>query len=426
MAPSSPTPQENAPAPAVSQRGSPKKGTWRKAIPTGLGLVVLGSILAGFLPKPVPVETALVQTGPLKVAVLEEGKTRIRHRHVVSPPVPGYLQRIALRAGDRIEAGRTVLAVMEGEWSTFLNPRARAEAEARIQIAEAAQLRSDSEVDRVRASLELAQKERTRAQLLQKSGAISLKEWEAADNQVTVLTRALRVAEFSKQVAQFELAQAKATLQQAQAPNGGKTEPYRIIAPITGFVLSVSEENARWVAAGTPLMEVGDPRDLEAEIELLSSDAVAVRPGAPVSIEEWGGPAPLRASVSLVEPGAYTKVSALGVEEQRVKVRVEFVDELPAENPLGDRFRVEARIETWSAPDVLQLPTGALFRRGGDWLTFAVENGRARVRKVEIAHNNGVFAEVRSGLRAGQQVVLHPPDTLSEGQQVRPRDNSRP
>jgi HlyD family secretion protein len=234
------------------------------------------------------------------------------------------------------------------------------------------------------------------------------------------------VAEFSRQVAEFELAQAKATLQQAQAPNGAKAEPYRIVAPVTGFVLAVSEENARWVAAGTPLMEVGDPRDLEAEIELLSSDAVAVRPGAPVSIEEWGGPAPLRARVSLIEPGAYTKVSALGVEEQRVKVRVEFTDDLPADHPLGDRFRVEARIETWSAPDVLQVPTGALFRRGGDWLTFVVENGRARVRKVEIAHNNGVSAEIRAGLRAGQRVVLHPPDTLSEGKAVRPRENTRP
>jgi HlyD family secretion protein len=425
MAPSSPTPRDSAPADGAPRRGA-KKGAWRKAIPTGLGIALLGAIALGLLPKPVEVETAPIQTGPLKVTVLEEGKTRIRQRHMISPPVPGYLQRIALRAGDRIEAGHTVLAVMEGEWSTFLNPRARAEAEARIQIAEAARLRSDSEVDRARAALDLAQKERTRSQALQESGAISVKEWETADNQVTVLTRALRVAEFSRQVAEFELAQAKATLQQAQAPNGAKAEPYRIVAPVTGFVLAVSEENARWVAAGTPLMEVGDPRDLEAEIELLSSDAVAVRPGAPVSIEEWGGPAPLRARVSLIEPGAYTKVSALGVEEQRVKVRVEFAEDLPADHPLGDRFRVEARIETWSAPDVLQVPTGALFRRGGDWLTFVVENGKARVRKVEIAHNNGVSAEIRAGLRAGQRVVLHPPDTLSEGKPVRPRENTRP
>ena len=249
MAPSSPTPRDSAPADGAPRRGA-KKGAWRKAIPAGLGIALFGAIAMGLLPKPVEVETAPIQTGPLKVTVLEEGKTRIRQRHMISPPVPGYLQRITLRAGDRIEAGHTVLAVMEGEWSTFLNPRARAEAEARIQIAEAARLRSDSEVDRARAALDLAQKERTRSQSLQESGSISVKEWETADNQVTVLTRALRVAEFSRQVAEFELAQAKATLQQAQAPNGAKAEPYRIVAPVTGFVLGVSEENARWVAAG--------------------------------------------------------------------------------------------------------------------------------------------------------------------------------
>jgi HlyD family secretion protein len=169
-----------------------------------------------------------------------------------------------------------------------------------------------------------------------------------------------------------------------------------------------------------PIMEVGDPQDMEAEIELLSNDAVGVAPGADVSIEHWGGDSPLRGRVSVVEPGAYTKISALGVEEQRVKVRVDFLDPTPPGRELGDRYRAEARIVTWRSDDVLQVPTGALFRRGNDWMTFAVKQGKARLRKVEIAHNNGVAAEVRSGLSEGEQVVIHPAETVHEDASVSP------
>jgi HlyD family secretion protein len=166
-------------------------------------------------------------------------------------------------------------------------------------------------------------------------------------------------------------------------------------------------------------MEVGDPADLECEIELLSSDAVAVQPGADVSIEQWGGERPLRGKVALIEPGGYTKISALGVEEQRVKVRVNFAEPIPPEHPLGDRYRVEARIVTWRSDRVLQIPTGAIFRRGGDWMTFVVESGKARLTKVEIAHNNGIAAEVRNGVNEGQSVILHPSDTVADGVAVR-------
>ncbi len=397
------------------------RGSWRKALPPILGLTLVGAIIIGLLPKPVEVETARIQTAPLTVFVLEEGKTRIRHRYVVSPTFAGNLKRIKLRAGDRIEAGKTVLAELQAEWSGFLNPRAQGETEARVKAAEAASMRSQAGLERARAALDLATKEWARAQSLKNSGAIAARDWELAQNQVEVLSQELRVAEFSRQVAEFELAQTQVGLRQVQAPNSDGTEPYRILSPVSGFVLNVLEENSRFVAPGTPLLEVGDPTDLEAEVELLSSDAVGVRPGAPVLIEQWGGPAPLQARVSTVEPGGYTKISALGVEEQRVKVRVEFTDSLPPEFPLGDRFRVEARIVTWSSEKVLQVPTGALFRRGGEWLTFLVENGRARVGAVEIAHNNGVYAEVRSGLQAGQTVILHAPDSLSEGKAVRAR-----
>ena len=170
-------------------------------------------------------------------------------------------------------------------------------------------------------------------------------------------------------------------------------------------------------------MEVGDPSDLEAEVELLSSDAVGVQPGAEVSIEQWGGSQPLRGKVTVVEPGGYTKISALGVEEQRVKARVEFVDPIPAGITFGDRYRIEARIVTWHGESVLQIPTGALFRQGGDWVTFVLDGKKARKTTVEIDHNNGVSAEIRSGLKAGERVILHPPDTLTDGATVQVREN---
>jgi HlyD family secretion protein len=219
-------------------------------------------------------------------------------------------------------------------------------------------------------------------------------------------------------VADFEIAQAEAALVQAQKPPSEKSEPLRIIAPVDGYVLNVFEESARVVTPSMPIMEVGDPRDLEAEIELLSSDAVGVTPGAQVSIEHWGGDSPLRGRVSVVEPGAFTKISALGVEEQRVKVRVDFLDQPAIGHELGDRYRVEARIVTWHGNDVLQVPTAALFRRGNDWMTFALKDGKARLRKLEVAHNNGISAEVQSGLSPGEAVIVHPPDAVHDGSSV--------
>ena len=400
---------------------SRKPGAWRRYIPFAIAGALVVAIIAGLRPRPIEVETANVTTGPLEVTVLEEGKTRIRHRYVISPPISGYLNRIPLRAGDRIEAGKTVLATIQAQPSNFLDPRSRAETEARVKATEAAKMRAESEFERLQASLELAQKEKNRAAGLVAKGAISTKEWDTAETQVTMLTRELHSAEFAIRVAEFERVQAQAALAQAQMPATEKSEPLTLVAPVTGFVLNVFEESARTVLAGVPIMEVGDPTDLEAEIELLSSDAVGVQPGAEVSIEQWGGDAPLRGKVSVIEPGGYTKISALGVEEQRVKVRVEFTDAIPATHPLGDRFRVEARILIWRGERVLQVPTGALFRRGNEWLPLVLAGGKARLTKVEIAHTNGLAAEVRAGLNQGQAVILHPPDGVANDGAVRAR-----
>jgi HlyD family secretion protein len=407
----------------VSTRAARKRapGRLRKLIPYAIGAAILALIFIGLRPKPIPVEVAPVTRGPLVVSVLEEGKTRIRHRFQISSPISGYLNRVTLRAGDPIVAGETVLATIQAEPARFLDPRAVAESEARLNAARASRLRADAQLDRARAALDLARKDRDRAKSLRESGAIAQRDWDAAENQVAILSRELRSAEFAVQVAQSEVAQAEATLRPPSETPAEMVEPLKIVAPVTGFVLNVTEENARTIGPGMPIMEVGDPADLEAEIELLSSDAVAVSPGAEVWIEHWGGPKPLRGRVTIVEPGGFTKISALGVEEQRVKVRVDFAEPLPPNFPLGDRFRVEARIVTWHGNDVLQAPLGALFRRGNDWMTFVAENGAARLEKVGIGHHNGVAAEVLTGLREGETVILHPPDTITDGRAIRTR-----
>jgi HlyD family secretion protein len=415
------TPPTTATRPPTARKARKGRG-WRRFLPWILVAAVVAGIVMSLRAKPLEVETHLVDIGPLTVSVLEEGKTRIRHRYIISPPIPGVLERIALRAGDPIEAGKTVLAVVQPQLPAFLDARSKLEAEARVKAAEAAKLLREAQIERARSALDLAEKDLDRTRQLRKSGAVAARDLDAAEGQVSVLGRELRAAEFALQVAEHERAQAEAALtQSAQAP-GEIGKPLQILAPVSGYVLNVHEESARAVTAGMPLMEVGSPADLEAEIEMLSSDAVAVQPGAPVSIEQWGGDAPLRGRVTVVEPGGFTKISALGVEEQRVKVRVDFTDPVPAGKVLGDRFRVEARIVIWHGDSVLQVPTGALFRRGNDWMTFLVKDGKARQAKIEIARNNGTAAEVRGGLSKGDVVVLHPPDKLVEASEVRARN----
>jgi HlyD family secretion protein len=401
--------------PAVAPRGIQGQPKLRNLIPYVILAGLAIAIVMALWPKPVRVETAAIRRGPLTVSVFEEGKTRIRHRYMISAPIAGFLNRVELRPGARIQMGKTVLAIIEAQLSGFLDARALAEAEARINVAQATKMQRKAELDRAVAALDLASKELARDDTLRKTGAIATREWDTAENRVQVLTRELHAAEFALHVADFEIAQAEASLKQAQRPATEKSEPLRILAPVDGYVLNVYEESARVVTPSMAIMEVGDLQDLEAEIELLSSDAVGVTPGADVSIEHWGGESPLRGRVSLVEPGAFTKISALGVEEQRVKVRVDFLDPIPPDRELGDRYRLEARIVTWHGNDVLQVPAGALFRHGNSWMVFVAKDSRAMLRKVEIVHNNGIAAEVLSGLAQGDAVIIHPPDAIHDG-----------
>jgi HlyD family secretion protein len=358
---------------------------WRKLISYVIAGAVIVGVVAGFWPKTIQVETGKVTRGPLVVSVYEEGKTRIRHRYVVSPPVAGFLRRVDLRPGASIVRGKTVLAIIEPQMSGFLDARAQAEAEAALKAAEATKMQRQAQLDSANAALDLAGKDLTRAEALRRAGTIAAQEWDAAQNRMQMRTRELHAAEFALRVAEFEVSQAQAALMQAQRSDSKKSEPVEIRAPVDGYVLNVFEESARVVTPGIPIMEVGDPQDLEAQIELLSSDAVGVAPHADVLIEHWGGESPLHGRVSEVEPAAFTKISALGVEEQRVIVRVDFVESPPPGRDLGDRYRVEARIVTWRGDNVLQVPTAALFRRGNDWMTFVARQGKARIQKVEIS-----------------------------------------
>ena len=395
------------------------RGGWfRKFLPWLIALSVVGLIVVGLSPKPVIVETAKVGRGPLVVSVIEEGKTRIRHRHVISPPITGFLRRVELRAGDPVVAGQTVLAVIEASTSGFLDPRARAETEARVISAEANQRAREADLARAEAAVDLAEKQLQRQEKMRETGAASAQEYDEAESMAQVRRRERNAAEFALKAATSDIEVARSALVQATAPSLEKSPPIRIMSPVDGFVLNVYEESERPVSPGLAIMEVGDPQDLEAEIELLSSDAAGIAPGAEVSIEQWGGGKPLRGKVSVVEPGGYTKISSLGVEEQRVKVRVDFIDPVPPGFSLGDRYRVEARITTWKQDDVLQVPTGALFRRGNQWMSFVAENGIAKQRKVEIGRNNGISAQVLSGLQEGEKVIMHPPDTTQDGAKV--------
>lgn len=397
---------------------SKKRGSLRKLAPWLLVIALAGGIGYGLKPKPLSVEAASVSRGPLVVSVIEEGKTRIRHRHVISPPVAGYLRRVDLRAGAAIERGKTVLAVIEPSFSAFLDPRAKAETEARIAAAEALRETRQADLDRAGAALELAEKQLARQKRLLRTGAAAVQEYDIAEADAQVRRRERNAAEFALRAAASDVDVAKAALVQAQAPSADQVKPVEVIAPVDGYVLNIYEESARPVTPGMPIMEVGDPRDLEAEIELLSSDAVGIAKGAEVSIEQWGGESPLKGVVTVVEPGGFTKISSLGVEEQRVKVRVDFRDEIPGGHTFGDRYRVEARIVTWQEKSVVQVPTGALFRKGNQWMAYVMEDGIAKERKVTIGKNNGVFAQVVEGLEEGDRVILHPPDKIADGVKV--------
>jgi len=382
----------------------------------GVSGIVLAILAAALWPESVEVDLARVERRPLQVTIDEEGETRVRERFVVSAPVSGRLQRIELEPGDPVVRGETVLAHLTPAQPTLLDTRTQAELSAAIEASRAALGQARAERDRASAALERARSLLRRQQGLAEAGAISRDELEATQTDVKTAEEALRASDFSVNRAEFDLQMARARLQSPGAGGGGR--PIEIRSPIDGVVLKRMRESESVVQAGEPLLEVGDASRLEVVADLLSTDAVRVPANARVLIEQWGGGHTLEGRVRRVEPSGFMKISALGVEEQRVNVIVDFVDVATAAKALGDSYRVEVRIVAWEAPDVLTVPTGALFRRGNDWAVFRVENARARTQAVELGQRNATDAEVKDGLQPAQPVVLHPPDTLADGMRV--------
>jgi HlyD family secretion protein len=382
----------------------------RRWLPYLGAVVLIGLLVAGLWPKPVPVETALVVKGDLRATVTEEGKTRIKQRYVVSSPVTGQLRRIPFKAGAEMVAGQTVVASIEPVPPSLLDVRSIASAEARRDMA-AANLQK-AQTDHAFASNELKRVEKLFADKTTSVQDLESAQWREASG-----LKAQAAAESALRQAEAEL-QSFASLRETST--NGYCLPTEIKAPVSGKVLRVFEENSRVVTAGTPLLEIGDPSDLEVVIEVLSRDGAAIPPQAKVEFEQWGGPAPLIGRVRLVEPAAFTKISALGVEEQRVNVIADLVTPPEERRNVGDNFRVEARIVIWEASDALKVPVGALFRQEDKWATFVLVNGRAELRQVKAGRSSGIETHVLEGLKQGDQVILYPGSRVHVGQTVKP------
>jgi len=383
-------------------------------------LVVVG-LAIGFMPRAVPVDVAEVKRAPLTVTVEEEGKTRVRERYLVSAPVAGYARRIDLKAGDAVAAGQ-VLAVIEPARPVALDPRTRVQAQAQVSAAQAALAAAQENARAAAAAAQLAQQERVRAESLRQSNFVSAQALDAARTAEARARAAEQAAQYAVRVARFDLETARAAAASAaQLQRGGTAEALQVQAPVAARVLRVQHESEGPVAAGQSLLEIGNPESLEAEVEVLSTDAVKIAPGSKVVLDRGGGNPPIEGRVRVVEPGGFTKISALGVEEQRVRVIVDFTSPREAWARLGDGYRVEARFVLWQGKDVLQLPSSALFRNGEGWAAFRLEGSRARLTPVEIGQRAGLATQVLSGLKAGDRVVAHPDETIREGARVKPR-----
>jgi HlyD family secretion protein len=390
----------------------------RKFLLWSFVIALIAVIGFSMLPKPIEVEVHIVKRGPLTVNVVEEGRTRIRNRYIISAPVAGQMQRIAVKAGDPVKAGETILTRIEPSALPLLDARSKAQAEAGVQAADAARLRAQEAVQMAKTAEQFAASNWTRVKNLSEKGTVSETDRDNAQREAEMKQREAQAAAFALQVAGHELEQARAALLQLDTPGGAEV---LVRSPVDGVVLRVEQESSMVVTPGTPLLEVGDPSDLEIEAEVLSRDAVVMAQGTPAVIDQWGGQPPLEAIVRRVEPAAFTKVSALGVEEQRVLVLCDLIKPPAAARALGDRFRVEVRIAVWHEPDALLIPAGALFREGMEWKTFIQDGETARSITVQIGRTDGRMTQVLDGIEAGAKVLLHPPDTVLDGVSVKER-----
>jgi HlyD family secretion protein len=386
-------------------------------------LVIAGLGAAGYelsRPEQIPVDMEKIARGPLEVTVNGDGMTRIRDVYEVSAPVSGKVLRSPVAIGDAVVAGESVVARIEPGAPAFLDERARRQAEAAVTQAEAALALARAQIRSAEADVDNAQRNLNRVYALWEKGNASDAQEQQAEVAVDVATAQLDSAHATEEMRQSQLDAARAVL--IGPANSGSADAdaadccIQLKAPVSGEVLSVTNESERMVAAGTALATIGRLNDLEIAIDLLSTDAVRIAPGAKAYVERWGGPATLEAKVRTIEPAAFTKVSALGIEEQRVKVLLDFVTPADKRPGLGHNFRVYLRIVEWHGDNVLRAPISALFRQDGDWALFVVDGDNiAHVRRVTIGHRNTDYAEVTDGLSAGETVVTHPSDRVAEG-----------
>ncbi len=383
-------------------------------------LAIAGGLVWGFMPRPVAVEIAEVRRGPLTVTVEEEGKTRVRDRYVIHAPMSGHVRRIELEVGDPVRRGQ-VLTVLEPGRADALDARSRSQAEAQARAAAAALAAAREDARAAEAEAALARQDLARTEALGEAGFLSRAALDQARTRVNRADAALEAARYAVEVARHQLETTRAVLARtATLQAGGPAELMEVRAPVAGRVLKRVRESEGAVAAGEPLLEIGNPEALEVAVEVLSTQAVRIQPNARVHLERWGGP-PLEGRVRLVEPAGFTKVSALGVEEQRVRVIVDITAPREAWQTLGDAYRVDARFVLWEAADVLQIPTSSLFRHNDGWAVFVVEAQRAKLRSVQPGERAGLVTQVLAGLEAGERVVAHPDDRIRDGVRVRPR-----
>ena len=393
----------------------------RKLFVIGIIVIVVSATVYGFLPKPVEVDLVTVSRGPLRITIEEEGRTRLKDRFVISAPTAGYLRRIEAKVGDPVRRGQTV-ATLEPLRSQALDPRSRAEAEAAVLAAQAGLAAATEKAKVSQADADYLEKRAARFANLYAKGSVAKDQLDQIQADLKKAKAGQDAAKAAVDGARADLERVKSTLRNfpAAGKEGGQGAVH-VASPVGGSVFRLYRESEGAVGTGDPLMEVGNTKSLEVRVEVLSADAVKIAKGTPVLFTRWGGEGTLTGVVRLVEPAGFTKVSSLGVEEQRVLAIIDITAPPEKWRALGDGYRMEAHFIIWEGKDVLQVPAGALFRSGKEWAVFAAENDTARLRRVEVGRRNGLTAEILSGLTAGERVIAHPDDAVSDGVEIRAR-----
>ncbi len=385
---------------------------------TAIISLIIVLLIWGFWPQPVFVEAITAKRAPLTITIEEEGRTRVVDRYIISAPVDGVACRQQLDVGDEVTQGQVLLGITPLE-SQVLDPRSRAQTKAQVAAAESALHAAEQQAEAAEAAAKLAVIEHKRLKPLVEKGVISTDDYDKAATQVETTAAAQRSAEFQIEVARYELQAAKTVLEYtAAASKGEPAERIPVVSPIDGKVLKVTRECEGPVRTGDMLLEVGDPTVLEIEVDVLSADAVKIKPGMKVLFERWGGEQPLEGVVRIIEPVGFMKISALGVEEQRVLIISDFTSPAEQWQRVGDGYRVEAKFVLWHEDDVLQVPASSLFRYKDGWAVFVVEDNRAVRRVVKVGQRNGLVAQILEGVSEGEGVVNHPSDDVEDGVRV--------